>query len=197
MEEILVIGVLILIGYLIYKIYKLKEDYNSLQNNYQRTKTLCEAQQKEISKLKYLEEKETALSTATEQVEKLERYKATLIERMGMYIESKCESYPHLSGLMADMLTRHYDKSAAYLAHKEKPAIEEAKRIKELKLETKEIISEKKLSNISSHISVQYIPMLINYLTLILNYQVQISLSHSNLKGLLIKKNRCGFMMIK
>ena len=114
MEEILVIGIIILIGYLIYKVYKQKEDYNSLQNNYQRTKALCESQQKELSELKskysYLEKMEQELSTANEQVEKLERYKIALIDRMGMYIAHKCDGYHHLAGLMADMTTRHYVK---------------------------------------------------------------------------------------
>ena len=143
MEEVLVIGVLILIGYLFYKIYRLKEDYNSLQNSYQRTKTLCESQQKELFGLKnkysYLEKMEQELSTANEQVEKLERYKTALIDRMEMYIAHKCEGYHHLAGLMADMSTRHYEKTATFLRTKKHPAIKGAKSVLELKQETKEI----------------------------------------------------------
>lgn len=149
MEEIFVIGIIILIGYLIYKVYKQKEDYNSLQNNYQRTKALCESQQKELSELKskysYLEKMEQELSTANEQVEKLERYKIALIDRMGMYIAHKCDGYHHLAGLMADMTTRHYEKTASFLRTKKHPAIKGAKSVLELKQETKEIKKENKI----------------------------------------------------
>lgn len=60
------------------------------------------------------------------------------------YIQEKCERYPHLAAIMADLLTLHYETSADYLDHKKNPAYTEAYRIRELRKETKEILAQKK-----------------------------------------------------
>lgn len=59
-------------------------------------------------------------------------------------IAMKFEAYPYLAGLMADYCTVHYLQSAKELKNKKNPALQEAKRIKELQKETKQIIKDKK-----------------------------------------------------
>ena len=163
MEEYLVIAAIALIGYLLYKVYKQKEDTVTLQNNFRQAKLLCDNQKKKIFELKskcehlekseqelkvkysYLEQKEHELNTAKEQVEELEQYKTALIKRIEMYISHKCEGYNHLAGLMADMTTRHYEKTAHYLKTKKHPAIKGAQAVEELQKETREIKKENKI----------------------------------------------------
>lgn len=60
-------------------------------------------------------------------------------------INEKTEAYPRLAGLMADLLTLHYEKSASLLETKKNPALIEAARIRELKNETREILKDKKV----------------------------------------------------
>jgi len=61
------------------------------------------------------------------------------------YIKDKCQAYPHLAAIQADLMTAHYARSAFYLRNKKSPALVEAQRIDELKKETKKICEEKKL----------------------------------------------------
>ena len=98
-----------------------------------------------IAKYSYLEAMELELKTAKTKVAELEKYEQVLIQRMAWYIEQKCNSYPHLAGLKADLITRHYEYSAKILTNKQRPALEEAKRIRELKKETEEIIKQKNI----------------------------------------------------
>jgi len=60
------------------------------------------------------------------------------------FIESNLKSIPYLAGMYADYLTLHYDRIADFLETKKHPALNEAKRIKDLKLETKEWIQKAK-----------------------------------------------------
>jgi len=66
------------------------------------------------------------------------------IETIRHLISKKFESYPIIAGQMADYLTLHYMTSAELLEHKKPPALKEAKRIRELQKETREIVIEKK-----------------------------------------------------
>ena len=120
-----------------------------LQNELQKAKITLSAQTEKISiiqdKYSQLEQETKGLNAVQEQIEKLEQYKEGLIERMGMYIAHKCESYHHLAGLVADMRTRHYEKTATYLRTKKRPAIKKAQEVIELRQETKEILKEKKI----------------------------------------------------
>ena len=59
-------------------------------------------------------------------------------------IDNQCQAYPALAAVMADILTVHYTQSAKLLEKKKRPALEEAKRIRELQAETKSILEEKK-----------------------------------------------------
>ena len=68
----------------------------------------------------------------------------SMIEDFEIYIQEKCDLYPHLAAIMADLLTLHYETSADYLDHKQNPAHTEAYRIRELRRETKEILAQKK-----------------------------------------------------
>ena len=115
----------------------------------ERIQNFYEIQQKELFEYRRrcypVEKLEREINEAKIQLNQLEQYKKDLIERMNLYIKSKCESYPHLAGLMADMLTCHYEKSSKYLQNKKHPAMKEVRRINELQQETKEIIKQKKI----------------------------------------------------
>ena len=83
------------------------------------------------------EEKQKAVKMQTHYENKIRQFDNVIIQ--------KCEFYPHLAVIMADLLTVHYRQSAQYLENKARPAYVEAQRIRELKAETKKIIKEKKL----------------------------------------------------
>ena len=70
-----------------------------------------------------------------------EHEKFTHIEDL---IAKKCEAYPQLAAIMADLLTVYYENSALHLEKKKHPAYTEARRIRELRKETSTILSEKK-----------------------------------------------------
>ena len=134
----------------------LQSKYSSLEKKESELRTAniqsliaLETATKEYDSLKnqylYLEAMETELRTAKSKVVELESYEQAIIERMSWYIENKCDSYPYLAGLKADMVARHYEHAATILENKKRPAIEEAKRIRELKKETKEIIKQKEI----------------------------------------------------
>ena len=55
------------------------------------------------------------------------------------------EVMPYIAGMMADYLTMEYERSSEYLAVKSHPAYKEAKRIQELKEETKKLLTEYKI----------------------------------------------------
>ena len=76
--------------------------------------------------------------------EALKNYYEQTVLSLDSYIQQKCEAYPHMAAIMADLLTEHYDQSAKYLENKKRPAIAEAKRIRDLKKETRQILQEKK-----------------------------------------------------
>ena len=149
MIELLLVIAIIALCYLIYKLNKKNEEYNSLKIDCKRIHDLYESQQKELwayrERYSSLDKIEQKVNESKVQLAQLEQYKQDLIKRIGLFIENKCESYPHLAGLMADMLTRHYEKSAKFLQSKKHPAIKEANRILELQEETKEIIKQKKI----------------------------------------------------
>ena len=89
-----------------------------------------------FQKEKYIAEKE---------VEELKHYYEGTIKQLDLYIKNKCAAYPRLAGLMADFLSLHYQKSAEYLETKPRPAYTEAMRIRELRIQTKAILAEKKV----------------------------------------------------
>lgn len=59
-------------------------------------------------------------------------------------VREKCSGYPQLAGVMADLHTLYYERSAQYLLQKTRPALTEARRIQELRADTRKILAEKK-----------------------------------------------------
>lgn len=87
-----------------------------------------------------------------ESIQMLQNTKAdleSLIEELKneikIIINEKTDAYPRLAGIMADLLTLHYEKSASILETKKNPALIEAARIRELKSETRDILKDKKI----------------------------------------------------
>ena len=60
-------------------------------------------------------------------------------------LSNKQEVFPYLAGLISDYMTLEYDWSAYYLSNKTRPALKEAKRIQELKTETKNLLAQYKV----------------------------------------------------
>jgi len=83
-----------------------------------------------------------------QQIEKIKTENTQFIENQTReferFIESNLTSIPYIAGMYADFLTLHYDRIANFLQTKKHPALNEAKRIKELKNETKEWIRKAK-----------------------------------------------------
>jgi len=80
-----------------------------------------------------------------ELVQRAKLYQQQQIENLEKLIQEKCKAYPQLAGTIADLLTVHYENSAEYLEKKSHPALVEAKRIRELKQETRSILQDKKV----------------------------------------------------
>lgn len=119
-------------------------------------KSTCSSQERDLA------QSHSALEESKERTELAEAKTATymhFIERFGANAEaffSRPDAEPKLRRMMADYLTLVYDASADYLDQKERPAHVEAKRIRELKAETKEWIdralrAEYELEKLSSH----------------------------------------------
>lgn len=107
-------------------ITRLRAEAARIRTDYERVAELLRAQNHR------LEVAEAKVSTYTH-----------FIERFGANAEaffSRPDTEPKLRRMMADYLTLVYDASADYLDQKERPAHVEAKRIRELKAETKEWI---------------------------------------------------------
>lgn len=67
--------------------------------------------------------------------EELEKTK----QELQIIIDNGRASYPHLAHLIAEVQTLHYERAAQYLEEKDRPALVEAKRIRELRDETIDI----------------------------------------------------------
>lgn len=87
---------------------------------------------------------EKILQEATAKAEKCKAYSDGTQMRLEIYIKEKCNAYPQLAAIMADLLTAHYEKSAKLLENKKNPALKEAVRIRDLKKETQKVIKESK-----------------------------------------------------
>ena len=86
------------------------------------------------------------------QEDKLERsyligreYNERTLKDIQTILKKKCEGYPQLAAVMAEVQTLYYEKSAERLENKKRPALEEAKRIRELKKDAEKALREKKL----------------------------------------------------
>lgn len=69
----------------------------------------------------------------------------SLESQIDLLIQKRCEGYPQLAGVMADLHTLVYKQSAQALLKKARPAEKEAARIKELQKETNRVFAENKI----------------------------------------------------
>jgi hypothetical protein len=146
--------VLIVIGWANSKIEERDREHNIAMHELEKREKEIEERQKLLKQdEKRAEEKvkqneklaEEKVKQAEQYAEKRIKYANGTMARVDEYIKAKCDSYHRLAGLMADFLTLHYEKSAAFLENKTRPAYVEAERIRELKAETREIIKDKKV----------------------------------------------------
>ena len=86
------------------------------------------------------------------QEDKLERsyligreYNERTLKDIQTILKKKCEGYPQLAAVMAEVQTLYYEKSAIRLETKTRPAKEEARRIRELRKDAEKVLREKKL----------------------------------------------------
>jgi len=84
------------------------------------------------------------LQLKIEQNKDLESYYKKCILDFEKIIREKCNYYPQLSVIMADLLTLYYERSARILETKKPPAPSEAYRIRTLRQDTKKILAEHK-----------------------------------------------------
>ncbi len=115
------------------------KDYTYRLRNEHKINAMYEEQKRLIR------EAEKLKADYEEKLNNINSYYEGTIKQIDGYIKNKCEIYPRLAGLMADFLTLHYEKSAHFVERKSHPAPMEASRIRELRWETKKIISEKKV----------------------------------------------------
>ena len=78
------------------------------------------------------------------QLQKTQDYYEERIKEIDTIAKLKLDGIPYFSEIMSDFLLKHYEESAYYLEHKRRPAIAEAKRINELKKETREYVKQLK-----------------------------------------------------
>jgi hypothetical protein len=101
------------------------------------------------------------------QKQKVERYKEAIKSKDDLYknlCERNNESLEHISSLVGDHLTLQYALSAEYLEGKKHPALKEAKRIKELRKETKDILKKSKILQYKFEFILQLFPDLELYI---------------------------------
>lgn len=91
-----------------------------------------------------VEDKKELEAEILNQKERLKGIKAIESETVKL-IKERCDYYPHIAAVIADLKTIHYKKSAQYLETKKNPAFLEAQRIKALRAETQAIIRHNKV----------------------------------------------------
>ncbi len=101
-------------------------------------------EQKEATKARIRQKQKELLIYEENVNRRIEQYRASTDARIDEYIKLKCSGYPQLAGMMADFLTLRYENSARFLEKKQRPALIEAERIRELRAETKKIINHEK-----------------------------------------------------
>ena len=163
---LIVLGILIAIGCILHLISKIVENKRYLRSHpldliekevLAKNKELEDINYNLAKQKKYYESKtadyrlrEQYLKNQREEIEQLRSrcnsYYEGTVRRIEEIIKQKAEAYPHISVVMSDMLTSHYEKSAQLLETKNRPALEEAKRIRELRQEVKPILKELKLA---------------------------------------------------
>lgn len=110
---------------------------------------LCKDKTEEFDHLKRemqaeLQQMQDDLNQKIKSANDKEEYYTKVLSDIDKILKEKCNYYPHLAAMMADLLTVYYERSAKYLETKSRPAYIEAYRIRELKQDTEIIISQKK-----------------------------------------------------
>lgn len=118
---------------------ELQENYNNQLEELQKTKK--ELQENYNIQLAELIQKQ---QEEERKIQEKQDYWNKCIKDIEYIIKEKCNYYPQLAAIMADLLTLYYERSARYLETKPHPAYHEAKRIRELRKETQHILAEKK-----------------------------------------------------
>ena len=82
-------------------------------------------------------------------IQKNEKNKAEYIqkrqEELNVLLSNKKTVMPYIAGMISDYMTLEYDWASYYLSNKTRPAFKEAKRIQELKNDTKQLLAEYKI----------------------------------------------------
>jgi len=104
-----------------------------------------------ISKSKYCEETiKKTVEKYEEQIRVIKKENIEFIEKQNFELEKMLQgntrSIPYIADMVSDYLTLHYERVANYLAIKSNPAIEESKRIRDLRIETKDWIRRSKIA---------------------------------------------------
>ena len=102
---------------------------------------IAQETEKEDKKLAHLRTKSKELSIAISQAENNFSLLNSTIEN---FLTEKASLFPSMAAFVTDLLTMHYEDAAHILETKKTPAKVEAKRIRELKRETAEILRKKK-----------------------------------------------------
>lgn len=101
---------------------------------------------KEISKANHeLENQKVKYAELIEQTQtERKTYINSVVTDIQKIVEQKCEYYPQLAAIMADLETMYIERSADYLCNKRYPAYDEAKRIREVREDCKIEIEKRK-----------------------------------------------------
>lgn len=127
---------------LIFLIYAIAHLIDTSARTYELKKT--DFEKKELELNHRVKNKEQELENENQRIEELKTYYEKVIRDFDQIIEAKCKFYPQLAGAVADIKTLYYARIAKFLETKPHPAIEEAKRIRELRHDTKEILAQYK-----------------------------------------------------
>lgn len=128
---------------------KVKEVKSIEKNNKQRDESFkkkLDKAQKDLDNRyqQVIAKHDEAVAFEEEATKRLVQLKNESLKSVDEYVKLKCGSYPQLAGVMADFMTFRYEESIRILTQKSRPALGEVARIKELKVETKNIIKKEK-----------------------------------------------------
>lgn len=97
---------------------------------------------------KLIESENERVQAEEKALKKQHLYDKLIVQKDSLYnqfLNENISSYPYLAECIADIMTLEYEYSAEFLETKQRPAITEAKKIRELKAETKEHIKKYKI----------------------------------------------------
>ncbi len=132
--------------------FKFNEDYQNiirkkakLEQDIYALNCELETVQKAVAPWRRERTLENQIKKQEDEFLKLKEETNNLQHDMNELIDTNTRSFPQIAATISDLLTLHYNKSASLLEKKKHPAHTEAKRIKELRKETRQILTDKKL----------------------------------------------------